>query len=507
VIGPTQTATEGTQAQWASRRGLAFVLRLALFTAPLLASLATVLFVSRLVGRPPGLVGTLAWWVGISVVATFVMMSVDRSLRRFMPVAALLELSLVFPDQTPSRFKVALRSGTVKQFQRKLEAGEAPTTQETAEALLALSAQLGSHDRLTRGHSERVRAYSDLIAEEMELPTQDREKLHWAALLHDIGKLTVPAEILNKAGRPDEDEWQVLQAHPAAATSFLEPLADWLGEWRYAATQHHERWDGRGYPDGLAGPEISVAGRIVAVADAFDTITSARSYKKAMSPADARAEVSRCSGGQFDPTVVRAFLAISLGRLRLIMGPLSWLAQTPILASVPAAGSAAVTAATAAVVTTTLAVTGAVPTTTTPTVDTLAVVTVDQTPDLLAFETRTMATPPQTTPQDDGPANATPDPVARLIPTPTASLSLLLPEFNTPTPAPPPGSTPLDQPQHQPRHLDQPQHQPRHLDQPQHQPRHPGQPQHQPQRVHPQRHQLPRRLRPPQRLQAPSFSI
>ncbi len=196
---------------------------------------------------------------------------------------------------------------------------------------------------MTRGHTERVRAYTLMIGEELHLPKADLDKLHWAGLVHDIGKLEVPPAILNKAGRPDDDEWEILKQHPAAAVPLLEPLRPWLGEWADAASQHHERWDGTGYPFGLAGEQISLSGRIVAVADAYDVMTSVRSYKKAMTPEAARAELLRCAGTQFDATVVRAFLNISVGKLRLVMGPLSWIAQAPVLGNLPI-GTAAVTA-------------------------------------------------------------------------------------------------------------------------------------------------------------------
>src|SRR3954453_12039068 len=102
-----------------------------------------------------------------------------------------------------------------------------------------------------------------------------------------------------------------------------------------AISDHHERWDGKGYPKGSEGDDISLAGRIVAVADVFDVITSARSYKEPGNATAARDEIARCSGAQFDPRVVRAFLGVSLGRLRLAMGPLSWLAQAPVLGRIP----------------------------------------------------------------------------------------------------------------------------------------------------------------------------
>ena len=161
------------------------------------------------------------------------------------------------------------------------------------------------------------------------LSEPDRQRLHWAALVHDVGKMVVRPEVLNKPGRPTDEEWQELRNHPAAAATMVEPLRPWLGEWVDAATQHHERIDGKGYPSGLLGSEITLAGRIVAVADAYDCMTSARSYKKALPAEQARYELTRNSGTQFDPDVVRALLGVSVGRLHLAGGPLSWLAQIP----------------------------------------------------------------------------------------------------------------------------------------------------------------------------------
>ena len=195
---------------------------------------------------------------------------------------------------------------------------------------------MSRHDRLTRGHSERVRAYADLIGQQLRLDDESTVKLHWAALVHDVGKLDVPAEILTKKGRPTQQEWMlVLQQHPGASRRYLRGLDEWLGEWGRAATEHHERIDGDGYPLGLRGDEISLAGRIVAVADAFDVMTSARSYKKPHPAARARAELAENAGTQFDPDIVRAFLSVSLREVRLVMGPLAFSVAAPTLAQVP----------------------------------------------------------------------------------------------------------------------------------------------------------------------------
>ena len=223
------------------------------------------------------------------------------------------------------------RGATTAQVRRRIDAALKADVVEADldrnQYLLDLVSMLTRHDRLTRGHSERVRAYSTLMGEELRLSKSEQQKLYWAALLHDIGKLDVPSAILNKNGRPDKDEWTVLQSHPAAAERYLAPLHGWLGDWANAATEHHLRWDGKGYPTDLGGTDISFAGRVVAIADAYDVMTSARSYKKAMSAADARVELSRCAGGQFDPHLVRAFLNIGLGRVRIAGG---------VLASLPA---------------------------------------------------------------------------------------------------------------------------------------------------------------------------
>ena len=185
-----------------------------------------------------------------------------------------------------------------------------------ATRLADLVAVIGRHEHTTRGHSDRVRSYSEMIGEEMGLDQEDVHKLRWAALLHDVGKLDVPVRILDKRGPLDERERADVEQHPVAAIGYLEPFRDWLGHWLLAATEHHEWWDGTGYPAGLAGEQISLAGRIVAVADAYDAMTSARSYKKSVTPMAARQELVDNAGTQFDPDVVRAFLNVGISRSR-----------------------------------------------------------------------------------------------------------------------------------------------------------------------------------------------
>ncbi len=310
------------------------------YALPLAGSLAFVRAVTMLVGPPTSSLGVyLAWWFSLSAAATLVVSAVYALSRRLIPLGALLELSLVFPDEAPSRFRLAMRTGTVSELEERLRAMHAAPNDadrsEAAEILLQLVAALDRHDRITRGHAERVRAYASSLGKELGLSRDDLDRLNWSALLHDIGKLDVSAEILNKPGRPSDEEWEQLRRHPLYGEVLVAPLRSWLGSWLDAVGYHHERWDGAGYPRGATGETIPLAGRIVAIADVFDVITSSRSYKHAATAAEGREEITRCSGSQFDPRLVRAFVNMSLGRMRLVMGPVSWLTHAPFLARLP----------------------------------------------------------------------------------------------------------------------------------------------------------------------------
>lgn len=354
------TAEEKTR-RWAARPIQAGLIRMFVFLVPIAGSVLFLHLGGRLVPAPTSSLWLfISWWVVMSGVATIVLVGIDRMSRRLLPLAALYKLSLVFPDAAPSRFRTAMRSNTAETLEQRVARAKAQnqrgTSVEASERLLALVGELDAHDRLTRGHAERVRAYAQLIAKEMRLDSKELDLLNWSALLHDIGKLKVPSEILTKDGRPTDEEWSVLRRHPEFGMALVAPLRGWLGEWSTAVAQHHERWDGKGYPTGLAGDRIALAARIVAVADVFDVITSARSYKAASASAAAREEIARCAGTQFDPRVVRAFLNVSLGRLRFVMGPLSWLAHAPLLGRLPltpAIGTAAASLATVIVAVTT----------------------------------------------------------------------------------------------------------------------------------------------------------
>jgi len=348
-LGPTPSIQEESGEQdsgWKGRPVLSKVLRAAAWLVPLGVSVAVAAVLSRTLPSGGGWTELMRIVVTLAI-STVVLFAVSRLTRRLLPLAMLLQMSLVFPDKVPARFSVAIRAGSVKRLTRAVtDAADASdaggTNLEALSRVLILLGALARHDPRTRGHSERVSAFNDLIAEELGLSPSDRDKLRWAALLHDIGKLHVHTRILNKSGKPTDAEWRALMHHPEIGARIVAPLRPWLGDWVDAVGQHHERFDGHGYPNGLADTEISLAARIVAVADAFEVMTALRSYKRPVSARAAREELVRCAGTHFDPRVVRAFLNISIGKVRSAMGPLSWIAQMPFLGGVPQLQNAAI---------------------------------------------------------------------------------------------------------------------------------------------------------------------
>jgi putative nucleotidyltransferase with HDIG domain len=309
--------------------------RIAVLGVPLAAALAMVEVLRR------NLPDSFSRWQVAGVLAVAALLTglgTERLARRLLPLSSLLGMTMLFPDQAPSRLRVFRTSASTRQLNEALTSADTRAA-DAAATTLALITALSGHDRRTRGHSERVRAFADLLAEELALSEVDRDRLRWAALLHDIGKLEIAVQVLNKKGELDAAEWDRVRSHPFAGMRLAGPLIGWLGEWGGGIGEHHERYDGTGYPQGLTGADISRAGRIVAVIDAFETMTAARTYKQPMNTRAARAELARCAGTHFDPQVVRAFLGISLPRLLWAMGPVAFVVHVPFLRSLELAGS------------------------------------------------------------------------------------------------------------------------------------------------------------------------
>jgi putative nucleotidyltransferase with HDIG domain len=183
--------------------------------------------------------------------------------------------------------------------------------------LIALTHALDARDKETEGHSRRVVEYTRLVAVELGIIGEDLKLLCHGALLHDIGKIGVPDAILHKPGPLTEAEWQVMRRHPEIGALMVEEV-EYLTAARRIILHHHERWDGRGYPFGLRGTQISMGARAFAVADTVDAITQDRPYRRGRSFDEAREELVRNRGSQFDPEAVDAFLGLDEAQLQTI---------------------------------------------------------------------------------------------------------------------------------------------------------------------------------------------
>ncbi len=205
-----------------------------------------------------------------------------------------------------------------REYQRNLEAMVQERTEQLREAneelrrlfvgsIKALAQALEAKDEYTRGHSERVAEISVGIARYLSLSEEETHDIWLAGLLHDIGKIGIRESVLNKPGKLDEAEWECVQRHPVLAERILCPIEELSGVIKIVR-HHHERYDGSGYPDGLKRSKIPLGARILAVADAYDALTSKRPYRDALSIEHSLGVLEEAAGTQFDPVIVRAFL-------------------------------------------------------------------------------------------------------------------------------------------------------------------------------------------------------
>lgn len=197
----------------------------------------------------------------------------------------------------------------IKQINNELSTSKELLEKSYLESIETLRNTVEVKDIYTKGHSDRVSAYSLLIGEKLNLTQEEMKTLKIGALFHDIGKIGIPDGILLKTDKLTEDEYSEIKNHPSIGAHILSD-ASIFADIIPIVKHHHERYDGRGYPGKLAGNDIPLLARIVAVADTFDAMTSKRSYRQALDFDYTRKEIEKCSGTQFDPVIAKAFLEI-----------------------------------------------------------------------------------------------------------------------------------------------------------------------------------------------------
>jgi HD-GYP domain-containing protein (c-di-GMP phosphodiesterase class II) len=199
------------------------------------------------------------------------------------------------------------------------------------ETIFAFVRAIDARDPYTARHSEKVATYAVELARALGLTPAACERIRLAGLLHDVGKVALERSILHKEGALSDDEWRQVREHPGLSAHIIGGVAHFAA-FLPGARHHHERYDGRGYPDNLAGTEIPLDARVLAVADAYDAMTSDRSYRTALPHAEAIERLEAGAGSQFDPVCVEAFVALDLDPARIEV------AMVPLLALEPLAG-------------------------------------------------------------------------------------------------------------------------------------------------------------------------
>ncbi|MCU5556951.1 HD-GYP domain-containing protein, partial [Bacillus cereus] len=212
-----------------------------------------------------------------------------------------IELVLLFIPIIVTSFLVLL---SLKFLVQKIKTSYEKQMKETALSIMRI---MELKDPYTKGHSERVANYATILAKEIdEYDDNSLKQFHFICLLHDIGKIGIPDEVLKKASSLTEEEYNIIKTHPQLGLEVFKNISLIQGN-EEIILSHHERWDGNGYPQKLKGNQIPLCARIVAIADAFDAMTSSRAYRSALSPEEAYKRIIEGSGTQFDPSIVEVF--------------------------------------------------------------------------------------------------------------------------------------------------------------------------------------------------------
>ena len=192
-------------------------------------------------------------------------------------------------------------------LEQELERKKEENEQLSMHIIKALAYSIDAKDRYTNGHSSRVAEYSKEIASRLGYNEEEQNEIYIIGLLHDVGKIGIPDAIINKLDKLDDAEFAVIKKHPVIGTQILETITE-MPNLSNGARWHHERYDGHGYPDGLVGNDIPEVARIIAVADAYDAMTSNRSYREPLTQEKVRMEIEEGMGTQFDPVVAAVML-------------------------------------------------------------------------------------------------------------------------------------------------------------------------------------------------------
>lgn len=212
-------------------------------------------------------------------------------------------------ENVKAKNEIGVLADDVSALVREIDSYTGSIKALTTEVMEALARTIDAKDKYTNGHSFRVAVYSKMLAKELGMSGKEQQDIYYMGLLHDIGKIGIPNVIINKTSKLTDEEYEKIKMHPVYGYEILSEIQS-MPELSIGARYHHERIDGKGYPDGLKGDEIPFMARIIAVADSYDTMTSNRSYRKYLAQDVVRAEIENNIGTQFDEAPARAMLKI-----------------------------------------------------------------------------------------------------------------------------------------------------------------------------------------------------